>query len=47
MRTAFRPDIRRMIYTTNAIKSLNVRLCKIIETRSHFPTDEAASSSYG
>ena len=36
------PDIRRVIYTTNAIESLNMQLRKIIKTRSHFPTDEAA-----
>ena len=32
-----------MIYTTNAIKSVNAQLRKIIKTRGHFPTDEAAS----
>lgn len=31
-----------MIYTTNAIESLNMQLRKIIKTRDHFPTDEAA-----
>ena len=31
-----------MIYTTNAIESLNMQLRKIIKTRGHFPTDEAA-----
>ena len=39
---AFAPDIRRVIYTTNAIESLNMQLRKIIKTRGHFPTDEAA-----
>jgi putative transposase len=39
---AFPPDIRRVIYTTNAIESLNMRMRKIIKTRGHFPTDEAA-----
>ncbi|MDH1525757.1 MULTISPECIES: IS256 family transposase [Achromobacter] len=38
----FPPDIRRVIYTTNAIESLNMQLRKIIKTRGHFPTDEAA-----
>ena len=38
----FPPDIRRLIYTTNAIESLNMQLRKIIKTRGHFPTDEAA-----
>ena len=32
----FPPDIRRVIYTTNAIESLNMQLRKIIKTRSHF-----------
>jgi transposase-like protein len=36
------PAIRRVIYTTNAIESVNARLRKIIKTRGHFPTDEAA-----
>ena len=39
----FPPDIRRVIYTTNAIESLNMQLCKIIKTRGHFPTDETAT----
>ena len=38
----FPPDIRRVIYTTNAIESLNMQLRKIIKTRGHFPNDEAA-----
>jgi putative transposase len=40
---AFPPEIRRVIYTTNAIESVNAQLRKIIKTRGHFPTDEAAS----
>jgi putative transposase len=40
---AFPPDIRRVIYTTNAIESLHMRLRKIIKTRGHFPNDEAAA----
>jgi putative transposase len=39
----FPPAIRRVIYTTNAIESVNARLRKIIKTRGHFPTDDAAS----
>ena len=35
--------IRRVIYTTNAIESVNAQLRKIIKTRGHFPSDEAAS----
>ena len=40
---AFPPQVRRVIYTTNAIESVNARLRKIIKTRGHFPSDEAAS----
>ncbi len=40
---AFPPDIRRVIYTTNAIESVNARLRKIIKTRGHFPSDDAAT----
>ena len=40
---AFPPAIRRVIYTTNAIESINARLRKIIKTRGHFPSDDAAS----
>ena len=32
-----------MIYTTNAIESVNARVRKIIKTRGHFPTDDAAN----
>jgi putative transposase len=39
---AFPPDIRKMIYTTNAVESLNRSLRKIIKTRGSFPNDEAA-----
>jgi putative transposase len=39
----FPPEIRRVIYTTNAIESVNARLRKIIKTRGHFPNDDAAS----
>ena len=40
---AFPPAIRRVIYTTNAIESVNAQLRKIVKTRGHFPTDDAAS----
>ena len=40
---AFPPSIRRVIYTTNAIESIHARLRKIIKTRGHFPSDEAAT----
>lgn len=38
----FPPAIRKAIYTTNAIESLNFSLRKITKTRASFPTDEAA-----
>ena len=40
---AFPPEVRRVIYTTNAIESVNARLRKIIKTRGHFPSDDAAA----
>ena len=39
---AFPPEVRRMIYTTNAVESLNRSLRKIIKTRGSFPNDDAA-----
>jgi putative transposase len=36
-------EIRRSIYTTNAIESLHMQLRKVIKNRGHFPSDEAAS----
>lgn len=39
---AFPQQIRRIIYTTNAIESLNYQLRKIIKTKGHFPNEEAA-----
>ncbi|AEF42725.1 IS256 family transposase [Hoyosella subflava] len=38
---AFPPMLRRVIYTTNAIESLNYQLRKIIKNRGHFPNDQA------
>jgi hypothetical protein len=35
--------VRRVIYTTDAIEGINARLRKIIKTRGHFPSDDAAS----
>jgi putative transposase len=40
---AYPPAVRRLLYTTNAIESLHMQLRKIIKTRGHFPTDEAAA----
>ncbi|MBO0885429.1 MAG: IS256 family transposase [Mycobacterium sp.] len=39
---AFDSTIRKIIYTTNLIESINFQLRKITKTRGHFPTDEAA-----
>jgi putative transposase len=39
---AFPPAIRKMIYTTNAVESLNRSLRKVIKTRGSFPSDDAA-----
>jgi putative transposase len=38
----FPPDVRRVIYTTNAVESLHMSLRKIIKTRGSFPSEEAA-----
>lgn len=38
---AFPPAVRKVIYTTNSIESLNYQLRKIIKNRGHFPSDEA------
>ena len=38
---AFPPELRRIIYTTNSIESLNYQLRKIIKNRGHFPNDDA------
>jgi len=40
---AFPLEVRRVIYTTNAIESVNAQVRKIIKTRGHFPSDDAAS----
>jgi len=40
---AFPPAVRKVIYTTNAIESVNAQLRKIIKTRGHFPNDDAAT----
>jgi putative transposase len=40
---AFPFEVRRIIYTTNAIESLNYSLRKIIKSKGHFPTDDAAT----
>ena len=40
---AYPAAVRKIIYTTNAIESLNMQLRKIIKNRGHFPNDEAAT----
>jgi putative transposase len=39
---SFPAEIRKVIYTTNAIESLNMTLRKVIKTRASFPNEEAA-----
>jgi len=38
---AFPPELRRVIYTTNSIESLNFQLRKVTKNRGHFPNDDA------
>src|SRR5260364_408856 len=40
--SAYPPEVRKMIYTTNAIESLHMQLRKIVKNRGHFPNDAAA-----
>jgi transposase-like protein len=40
---AYPLEIRKIIYTTNAIESLHMQLRKVLKTRGHFPSDEAAT----
>ena len=39
---AFPPQLRRVIYTTNSIESLNYQMRKVTKNRGHFPNDDAA-----
>lgn len=39
---AYPTEIRKVIYTTNAVESLNMSLRKVIKTRGSFPNEEAA-----
>ena len=39
---AFPDDVRRIVYTTNAIEALNAKLRRAVRTRGHFPTDDSA-----
>ena len=40
---AFAPEVRRIVYTTNAIEALNAKLRRAVRARGHFPNDEAAA----
>ena len=40
---AFAPELRKIIYTTNAIESLNAQVRKAVRVRGHFPSEEAAT----
>jgi len=40
---AYPAEVRKIIYTTNAIESLHMRLRKIVKNRGHFPSDDAAT----
>jgi transposase-like protein len=40
---AFPPEVRRVVYTTNALESVHARIRKVIKTRGHFPNDDAAT----
>ena len=37
------PEVRRLIYTTNAIEALNSKIRRAVRTRGHFPSDDAAA----
>jgi putative transposase len=39
---AFPPEVRKVLYTTNALESVHARIRKILKPRGQFPTDEAA-----
>jgi len=40
---AFPPEVRKLIYTTNAIESLNSQVRKALRSHGHFPSDDAAT----
>lgn len=40
---AFAPELRKILYTTNAIEALNAKLRRAVRARGHFPSDEAAT----
>jgi putative transposase len=40
---AFAPELRKILYTTNAIESLNAQVRRAVRIRGHFPSEEAAT----
>ena len=38
---AYEPEVRRVVYTANAIEVLNRQLRKAVKTKGHFPTEDA------
>ena len=40
---AFAPELRKILYTTNASESLNAQIRKAVRVRGHFPSEEAAT----
>ena len=41
---AFPDDVRKIVYTTNAIEALNSKLRRAVRARGHFPSDDAATN---
>lgn len=39
----FPDEVRRIVYTTNAIEALNSKIRRAVRTRGHFPSDDAAA----
>ena len=40
---AFSPEVRKILYTTNAIESVRSQVRRAIRNKRHFPSDEAAT----
>jgi putative transposase len=40
---AFPDEVRRIVYTTNAVEALNSKLRRAVRARGHFPSDDAAT----
>jgi len=40
---AYPPEVRLILYTTNAIESVNAQLRKVLKPKGHFPSDDAVS----